>query len=291
MSDEELLANYEKRLGSKGKTRTFYINQAKHFLEFADGSIERETVLNFMEHLRNKHHYGDGSRNFAFRVIRTLFNRNKIDWPFAQGEAPQIREDSMNVPALNPKTIIRMINAVKGNSEPAEKAFLALSATFALRRVEMLELNQHDIRIRDRTIHIATAKHGRERTHMIPEQIVPALQGYDFDTSISEFGLFVLWYRLESRINLEHINRVGFHSIRRTVITHLEQKLSPMTVKSFVRHKQRTSSDMTYRYSAVTYVGEEEDSVSVAGEALATDQQVFAPGVHPFIDYWRENNG
>ncbi len=287
MENTKLLEKYAKRLGSKGTNRNFYLKVAGDFLEYAGGNFERETVDGFLAKLKKKKHYSEGSVNLIFRVIRTLYNRNNLEWPFAQGDAPQIREDSVQVPALHPNTIMRLIEKARASGEPDERAFLALSTTYALRRIEMVELGEKDIRIKDQTIHIATAKHGRERTHMIPDAILPYLEGYDFDDQkLSQFSLTLLWYRLERSIGLDHINRVGWHSIRRTVNTLLARKLSENTVKAFLRHKQATSSNMTYRYSAVRFVGEPEDMVEVVGGALQADLEVFAEGVHPFIDYW-----
>ena len=287
MNNKEILEKYEKRLGSKGNTKNLYLRYAGDFLNYANGNFDRETIDKYLDHLRTKKtmkKYSDGSKNFVFRVIRTLFSRNDIEWPFRRGESPQIREDNVTAPALNPKTVIRMIEAVKGNGQPDERAFLALSSTYGLRRVEMVELMQKDIRFKDRTIHIATAKHGRERTHIIPEQIIPHLKCYDFDTTVSEFALFTLWYRLEHSIGLQHPERANWHSIRRALNHMLARELTDVTVKSFLRHKQRTSSDMTYRYSAVKFVGEEEETVELAASLFQVDNDVFK--IHPFIKYW-----
>ena len=117
------------------------------------------------------------------------------------------------------------------------------------------------------------------------KQIIPILESYDFSREISEFTLLGIWYLIEYRINLRHISRVGFHSIRRTLNTLLARKLSDITVKSFLRHKQRTSSDMTYRYSATTFVGEEEDVTELSNESYTADKEVFE--VHPFMEHWR----
>jgi len=174
---------------------------------------------------------------------------------------------------------------VKSGGEADEAAFVALSTTYGLRRIEMVNLEQRDIRIRDGTIHIATAKHGRERTHLIPPEIIPCLERYDFNQQISEFGLFVMWHRIEYKIGLNHTNQVGWHSIRRTLNTLLLRRLPEATVMSFLRWKQRTSSHMPFRYSAIRFVGEEGVTTEVVGEALDVDNEVFQ--VHPFIEYWR----
>ena len=204
---------------------------------------------------------------------------------FRRGESPIIREDRIEAPALDPNIIGEMIMAVKKEGEPDEKAFLAISSTYGTRRTEMVQLTQADVNLKGKTIHIATAKHGRERTHLIPEVIVPYLNEYNFDTDRSEFSLFTLWYRLEYRIGLEHTDQVGFHSIRRTLNTILLDHLPEARVMSFLRWKQRTSSHMPYRYSAQRFVGREGLTTKVVGEAKDVDTKIFE--VHPFLKYWR----
>ncbi len=284
MNNTELLENYSKRLGSTGKTRNLYLRYADDFLNYANGDLDRETVDKYLLRLKRRK-YSDGSINLIFRIVRTVFNRNDIDWPFGRGESPQIREDKIQAPALDPDIIGEMIGKVKQEGEPEEKAFLAISTTFATRRIEMVELSTEDVNIRDRTIHIATAKHGRERTHMIPEEIVPYLEPYDFDSQRSESELFILWYRLEYLIGLNHTNQVGWHSVRRTINTLLLDNLPEATVMSFMRWKQRTSSHMPYRYSAQRFIGREGMSTKVVGAAKDVDSKVFA--VHPFLEYWK----
>lgn len=292
MNKAVLLENYSRGLSSAGKTRTLFMRFAQDFLDYADVNFSREAISSYIEHLRKQHHYSDGSANFAFRVVRTLFSRNEsllqeegFEWPFRRGESPQIREDRIQAPALHPDVIREAILAVKEEGFPEEKAFLALSSTYGLRRVEMVQLEGQDIRLKDKTIHIATAKHGRERTHLIPEAIVPYLTSYDFSQRRSENFVFTLWYHIEHRIGLPHTNQVGWHSIRRTLNTLLEPNVSRNTLNSFMRWKQRTSSDMSFRYSAMKFVGREGSTTQVVGDALTGDKQVF--DVHPFLEYWQ----
>lgn len=279
-----MLDNYAKNLGSTGRTKNLYLNYAEDFLDYADGSFTRETIEKYLGHLRHIHKYSDGSVNLIFRIVRTLFNRNNIEWPFRRGEAPVIREDRIEAPALDPNIIREMIEAVKESEEPDEKAFLAISTTYGTRRIEMVQLTQADVNLKGKTIHIATVKHGRERTHLIPEVIVPYLKEYNFDIGISEFSLFTLWYRLEYRIGLEHTDQVGWHSVRRTLDTLLADHLPPNTIRMFMRWKKGTSSDMVFRYSALKFVGREGLTTKVIGEAKDVDTKVFE--VHPFLKYW-----
>ncbi len=287
MDNTELLEQYSKGLGSTGATRTLYLHYATDFLNYAEGEFDKGKVNRYLEHLRKKRNpkYSDGTIDFAFRVVRTLFKRNSIYWPFARGEGPQIREDSINAPALHPELITEMIEKIKQEGEPDEAAFLALSATYGLRRIEMVGLLQEDVRIKDKTIHIATRHHGRERTHLIPDEIIPYLERYSFDNKLSEFGLFSLWYRIEGKMAMEHVDQVGWHSIRRTLNTLLLDHLPDTVVMSFLRWKQRTSTSMPFRYSAQRFVGREGTTTKVVGRALDVDEKVFE--VHPFIKFWR----
>jgi len=284
MNNDELMENYSKRLGSTGKTRSLYLRYAGNFLEDVKGDFEREKIDKYLAHLRRQK-YSDGSINLMFRIVRTLFSRNDLEWPFNRGESPQIREDKIQAPALDPDVIGEMITKIKKEGDLDEKAFLAISTTYGTRRIEMVELSGEAISIRDRTLHIVTAKHGRERTHMIPDAIVPYLETYDFGAKRSESELFNLWYRLEYRIGLDHINQVGWHSIRRTLDTLLLDQLPEATVMSFMRWKQRTSSNMAYRYSAQRFVGRAGVSTKVVGAARDVDSKVFE--VHPFLEYWK----
>ncbi len=284
MTNAEILGNYSKRLGSTGKTRSLYLRYAGDFLNYAGGNFDRETIDKYIVRLQ-RHKYSDGSVNLIFRIVRTLFGRNDLEWPYGRGESPQIREDRIKAPALDPDIIGEQIQAVKKNGEPDEKAFLAISTTYGTRRIEMVEFTAEDVNIRDRAIHISTAKHGRERTHTIPEEIVPYLEQYDFDKKRSDSELLTLWYRIEYEIELDHTDQVGWHSIRRTLNTLLLDHLPEVTVMSFMRWKQRTSSHMPYRYSAQRFVGREGMSTRVVGEARDVDSKVFE--VHPFLEYWR----
>lgn len=291
MTTEEMLSKYERALSGEGKTRTLYLKYAKDFLEASGGVFTREAINSYIEKLR-KAKYSDGTVNFAFRVIRTLYKRNAIElekqgyeWPFRRGETPQIREDRVVAPALHPDIITEMIESTRRTGLPAEKFYLALSTTYGPRRQELINITSDDINLKDRILHIDTIKHGRARAHAIPEEIGVALEGYDFEP-VSEFELTNIWYRIEYRIGLKHTDQVGWHSVRRTLNTLLMDELPENVVMSFMRWKTGTSSNMTLRYTAQKFVGRDTTETRLTGDARDIDSKVFA--VHPFIKYWAE---
>lgn len=295
---DEVLETYAKRLSSTGKTRNFMLRFAHEYVDFAEGKYDRDSVLGFLEHERRLHNYNDASLRYAFGIVRTLFSRNEnkvtgeFEWPFNRGEGPQISEADINAPALDPRTIRRMIATVKVSGNIPAACFLALSTVYGLRRQEMINLTPDDIRIFDQTIDIRTIKHGRERTHIIPDQIVYHLEPYDFSKRKSENYMYGLWGEIERMIGLHHIEHVGWHSNRRALDTLLLRIFPETTVSSFMRWKQGTSGRMTFRYSRTKFVGEDESVVELTGEALSVDQLIFSQNEdgtwkHPFVNDWR----
>lgn len=296
-NSNQLLNNYLNHLSSKGKTRSIYERTVREYLEYAGDNHDRKTVDAFLEHTKRKHSYGNSSLNFVFRVIRTFYNRNKLDWPYNRGEAPIIREKDVQAPALHPNIIKKMISFARNTPDKPELAgYLALSTTYGLRRQEMLNLAPEPgetpaVNLKDRTIYIGTLKHGRERTHIIPEPIIPYLEKMDLTIKRSESYIFMLWYQLENMIGMtDHIEHVGWHSVRRTLDTLLLRTFPKTTVEVFLRWNKGASQDMAFRYSAVKFVGEEA-STELQGEDLSVDSEIFSKDGtgqyrHPFLSEW-----
>jgi integrase len=275
------LVKYERGLGSKGNTRTHYLKYAKEFLEHSNGRRDRQAVDDYLAYLERTRHYSGGSLNLVFRIVGTLFRRNGWEWPFRHGEAPVVHEDEVNAPALDPADIVVMIRA-RDKLDEQERSMLALSTTYGLRRVEMVGLRREDFR--GETIFISTAKHGRERMHIVPPEISPFLEDYSFPT-VTAYDLFACFRRIEYKSGLEHIEGVAWHSIRRTLLTLLGDHLPEMVVASFLRWKQRTSAIMPFRYSAIRFVGSSGTRMVTLGESRTVDEKVFQ--VHPFVKEWQ----
>jgi integrase len=290
-SREELLDVYANHLSSKGSSRKQLLGYASGYLEYAEGLYNRESVEKYIDHIRTSKNYAPNSIALIFKVIRTVFDRNELDWPFNRGEAPMVREDDVNAPALDPDIIREMIGAVKDSDNEAAQALLAISTTYGLRQEEIINLTQDDFSFRNRTIYVNTLKHGRQRTHLLPDNIIPYVRPYDFDISRSRFFMINLWYTMENMISFKHVEGVGWHAVRRTLDTLLLRDFPVTDVRSFLRWKQSTSNDMAYRYSKTKFVGREGVSVEMSADSLSGDQVIFAKdengnSKHPFIEEW-----
>ncbi len=299
MNKAELLEKYTSNLaGSRNKNH--YLSYARDFLDHADG-LNKESVVKYAERLRRRKRKA-GTINFAFRVVRRLFVVNGFEWPFLRGEAPQIGQRDEEKPALDPELIKIMIDVAKNGRlvknpdggedriflHSDEAAFLALSTVFGLRREEMVNLKAGDVDLGNNTLFIATLKHGRERYHLIPPEIYPYLAAHDFNQVYSLTGMAQVFWRIVNNSGLGQLkeHRLGWHSIRRTVLSVLHTAgLDPFSVHQYLRWKGGAEGDlaMDVRYHATSFIGLEGTRV-VAMEAEG-DKEIFAK--HPLLAMWK----
>jgi len=282
---DDLLQKYASNLPDS-EYRNQYISHAKRFLDYAD-ALDKESINKYLARLKRQG-YSPGTISFAFRVVRTLFNVNNLEWPFRRGEGPQIGQRDEYKPALAPELIRVMVEAAKnGKLESAPACFLALSTVYALRREEMCDLESGDLDFKANTIFISTAKFGRERYHLVPDEIRPYLERHDFSQRYSLERMSQLFWVVVNRSGLEALKpqRLGWHSIRRTVKTLLDNSgLSPYSVHSFMRWKGVDREfAMDVRYHASHFVGL--DGATVITEEAESDKEIFEK--HPLLEFWR----
>jgi len=285
MDKEQLLSNYAANLPDS-RNRNHYISYARQFLESAD-ALDKEGVVKYLKGLKRQKRSA-GTIDFAFRVIRTLFNVNKLDWPFHRGEGPQIGQRDEYKPALGLELIKIMIDATKdGKLDTAPACFLALSTTYGLRREEMCDLEPGDIDLKQSTIFISTVKKGRQRYHLIPVEIKPYLETYDFIKRYRLDEMSQMFWRVVNGSGLEALKpkRLGWHTLRRPLLTGLiENGLNLFAAKAFLRWKSSASElAMPARYYGNVVIGLE--GTTVVTEEAKEDKEVFEK-YHPFLSLW-----
>jgi integrase len=291
-SKQQMLDVYANHLSSKGSSRHQYLKHAREFLDYADGEFTREIIDGFMDNMRESRGYNEDTVSHVFSIIRTLLKRNDIDWPYNRGEAPSARESEINAPALDPETVREEIEAVIASDNMAAVAMMALSTTYGLRRSELAGITGDDINLKDKTIYIATLKHGAEKTHIIPDRILPYLELYDFNISRPIFFMVSLSRDIEDMIHFKHVAHVGWHSIRRTVDKLLlDEFKDPVLVRKFMGWNLGRSNDMVERYSSTKFVGKSGESIKVTSDTLDVDGKIFGLNKdgqyrHPFLSSW-----
>lgn len=282
---ETLLEKYAANLSSSNN-KAHYLSYARDFLERA-GDLDRASVERYLTRLR-KNNRRPGTINFAFRVIRRLFVVNGLQWEYHRGEAPAIGERDEHRPQLSTEIIERMIRAATGGRLQAEEAcFLALSTTYGVRREEMYVLGTKDVDLKNNAIFISTVKHGRQRYHLIPEELKPYLAKHDFSQRYSATSTSQLFWRIVNKSKMEGLKsqRLGWHAIRRSVLDGLiNNGVNPFAARAFLRWKGTTGElAMPVRYYGNVVVGLE-GTTPVLEEAKG-DDEIFEK--HPFLPMWR----
>lgn len=258
---------------------------AEEFLGKAE-ALDREAVQEYVEWLRQED-FADGTIKWKFSVISRLFRVNNLDWPFRRGEAPTVFELEEFRPALDPELIKQMIDAAKAGKLSQEHAFyLAVSTLYGLRRGEMASLDAAHFDPNVTVIYIETLKHGRQRYHVIPEEvkpyIVPMAKGL---RPCSVPTINRRYHEIESALGIEHIKDTGFHAIRRSLLHFLiENGTTEMSAQDFLRWK-RDGSNMARRYHNVNLVGTKQAQVGMGSADRLMDEEVFR--THPFLPMWR----
>lgn len=281
----KLLSKYADNL-AKSKNRNHYLSYAKDFLEHTKG-LDRASIEQYIADLR-KRRYKPGTVNFAFRVIRRLFKVNNLKWEFRQGEAPTIGQRDEYRPQLSPRVIEMMIQAARdGKLYTDEACFLALSTVYGLRREEIANLTPADVDLRNGSIYIATLKRGRERYHLIPNEIKPYLAAHDFSKHYAVATVSDRFNNILEKCGARELTkmRLGWHSIRRPVLEGLVNNgVNVLAARAFLRWKSATPDlAMPSRYfgNVTVDLGQ---SAPVLEEAKG-DKEIFEK--HPYLPLWR----
>ena len=285
-TNEELLQQYASSLPDN-EYRNHYVSYARNFLNSAH-VLDKEDVNNYLAKLKREKKSA-GTINFTFRVIRTLFNANKLDWPFRRGEAPQIGQRDEYKPALDFELIKIMIETAKrGRLDVVSACFLALSTTYGLRREEMCDLEPGDLDFEANTIFVSTIKHGRQRYQLIPVEIKPYLEGHDFSQRYRLDQMSQLFWVVINGSGLQALKpqRLGWHSLRRPLLTGLvDNGLNIFAAKNFLRWKSSEGGvAMPARYYSNVVVGL--SGTTVVTQEAKEDKEVFEK-YHPFLEFWR----
>lgn len=320
MRHEDLLARYSASLPDG--CRQSYTAIARAFLEWAGSrplwddvpgpaGVERvasaELVRKYENYLRSntKNHspYSSGTIRKIWAIVRRLYIVNKCEWPFRRGDAPIVPELEVQHSAMVPDEIEKMIDVALGrvesielNPRPQHVAYLVLATVWGLRRIEMQEItpDRIDTRVRDGygTIYIETAKHGRQRYHLLPPFLIKPLQDYGFKRKRTTDYVSNVFTELKIMCGFtgDESYGVGWHSIRRAAVQALKDAGVEATDRSQFFRWKTSSRDMDERYATAPTVrmgkGSSGITASVGDEDRSLDLGVYA--VHPFLKMWRE---
>lgn len=292
MDTREMLERYAESLKPDQRAKCLYYVRA-----FAErGDLSKGALLAYLDELRAMG-YRSGTVRWVYGLLHAFYVKSGVPWPLPSRDTPVVRESDVHAPALSEATVAQLIAlAQQGRFSDEARGCLALSTTYGLRRVEMAGLRPEHLRLDQGLIYVHTAKHGRERWHLVPGSLVPHLRDLARYLPLgSPSKLTKLWWRIEEEAGLGALRRqaaasgdrweVGWHAIRRMLDRLLLQSgLSHQAVQIFLRWK-RSSQDMPSRYFSSTVVGLDRtvQRLSIADEDV--DREVFER--HPFLKHWQ----
>lgn len=248
---EELLASISQALaGSSSHTINQFQAVASRLYSFSNGELSRGAVVNYIQAL-DKQGYAPGTRALHFRILKRVFEIAGVPWEFGKrppSELPiEIAEWEVERPAVSFDDIERMINGAKNGLFPLDwRGILAASTVYGLRRIEIIELSPELVDLGAGWLRIITAKHGRSREHLIPDEIKPYLENYPYG-QYSESELSQIFHAIRAGVGLPSLYGGGWHSIRRCIDSFIVDKFGIPIARDYLRWK-RTTSEMALVY-------------------------------------------
>lgn len=194
-------------------------------------------------------------------------------WDFGKRAAPRVEAQDVVKPAATLEQLSAMVAAAKkGVLSVAERAYLAVSSIYGLRREELCLIQPEHIDWGKETIYVMTTKGGERRNQLLCEEIMPYLAEYGFKEVLSLFQMSALYQRVAFKAGLELPYGSGWHSPRRFLDTALRDLCGELETKIFLRWRISASSEMVERY--------------YSRDPLVIDAQVLA--AHPVVALWRQ---
>lgn len=270
IAKRKILERLEQKLSARGcspLTISSYLCVGKKFLsDIKNKTPTSDDVDRYIAKLRESGQK-DNSLRFNHYVISRLLKTIGVE--LDEGP-PKIRDESIERPTFTPEEVKKLIKNSKVDCDSQQKAFLAASTTWGLRRAEIVSIRPEDIK--DDTILIRTKKSGLIRQTLIPDEIKGYIAKYKWKDRVSlSRATTIFWQTLYlCKFDLKKYNRYGWHSIRRFLVTSLMRTdLKEFEIQNFLRWKVSGTS-MLYRYTHIP--------------PLNIDKKIYE--VHPAIGLW-----
>lgn len=261
-------------LDFSGKSKLSKNVYATLIRKFKPKDYSKWEVLKFLQDLREKEHCSPNYCRMAYYALKKRFELEEKPWPWPPGSrlpVPRVEVVDIQRPVMPQEDTERMIAFAKRSGDSQVQAFVALSTTYGLRRAEMVRIKREDISENSNhhlELLVKTAKGGEQRKHLVPEEIKLYLINYNYKYVHENFmSRLFLW--ICASAGIEKQGRLGWHAIRRALVTSLLNRGVPMpTVMHFLRWRSREIALLYYR-----------------PDSRKADEVIFEK--HPFLPFWK----
>lgn len=272
------LERYRSDLLGMGLTRgtiAVYMGHARKYLaglpDEQEAVKDPHEVLAYMGKMREEN-VSPNTRQVAFYALKAFLASLDVDMKFKPPKDPERRSDPHR-PYFTRPEVLDLIGWAKKEGAPRDKALLALSTTYGLRRTELCGILAEDV-AEDR-ITIWTAKQRgakKPRVHKLPPQIAPLCHEYREWGSLSETAMSQEFKVILSFATGDYQGQTGWHAIRRSLATELRKNGADiLAIRNFMRWK----GGMT---------GMEMPSLYIQLNDPDVDEEIF--NKHPFLEAW-----
>ena len=292
---DRILRKYSEALSRDKHTQSTSLIYARAYIDHSGGAMTRAAVLDFLEAtaetgilnpLPRKKAVAAGTQKVIFGILRRLFLANDAIWPFRKGEGPKANERARRHVALAPELVQRAIGmALQGQLSSQESSYLALATVYGMRKMEMAAVRPEHFDFDKGTLYVAAEKGGAERYHLVPDYVSAILAEYDWSQVLSATQADYIWTRIEKSCDFPDVPGLGWHAIRRILVTLLWDVLPEPRINRFLRWRTGETSAMSLRYHSIQVVGDDASSFKVDKAELEEDAAVFK--VHPFVEMWK----
>ena len=267
-------------------TLTTYLSIAGQFLNSLEGRTP-PNELDLRRYFAQRRDGGisDNSLRTWFQALKKLYGANHWEWPLSPDDRPEASE-VVGKPPFTKEEVIKLISKREEYTHN-ECFYLALATIYCPRRIELARITGRSIK--DNTIYIETAKHGRKITHLIPEEIMPIIKAYKpGEKNVSTLSATF------HRICVKGLGKVkpgyGFHSFRTTNSTLIPIGLAkadaPLTLwGEFMGWSKKSIGAAFFGTPMAGVYGRPE---IVSSDPFYVDREVFT--VHPFLKLWVVNH-
>jgi len=225
----------------------------------------------FRLHLLEKG-YSECYATTAYYIVRSFLK--KMGYTFEYPDAPEPPVPK-NRPELSYEDVVKMIRCSKKLDE-RDRALLALSTTYGMRRVEMASLTIDNFDFEKGVLSYRPAKKRKrvEKQHLIPGEIRGVLESYGFPRPLSVRTVSYVFHRICRLAGVDSDRGYGWHSVRRLLDRLLLSRLPEYVVNFYMGWESRSQFVMAEYYAT-------------AGSSwMEVDKMVF--NKHPFLPIWGE---
>jgi integrase len=281
---QELEEAIRQELGRRRQatTVTQYCQLARRFAKYTGKTLgfDRRDALAFLDHIIEDGQ-GISSVRWTYMVLKKIYGAIDLPYLVTTDDLPR-GSAQPNISIMAPQDVLRMIAWVRDKGSPREVVYTLMSTVYGLRRIELSRLAAASFSDTIGTVHIHTAKHGREHTHTVPEELRPHIR-IAIDQKALGYGPASLSHIFNDITKTAHIKtrdiggniqwgngREGWHSIRRSLDTGLiNNGIDMLKVRFFMRWTLDSRDMAAYYYHA---------------SPAAIDKEVFEH--HPFLGAW-----